>query len=82
MLSAAGAILARTLPFPDHHAYTERELRRLIEDAARLEAVPVTTPKDAARLPAAFRDRFCVVRVALAWDDPAALDGLLAQLMV
>ena len=47
-------------------------------EAARLGAAPLTTPKDAVRLPDAYRDRIGVVGVSLAWDDPAALDRLLA----
>jgi len=41
--------------------------------------VPLTTPKDAVRLPAAYHDRIGVVGVSLAWDDPAALDALVAH---
>ena len=43
--------------------------------------LPVTTPKDAVRLPAAYRERIGVVGVSLAWDDPAALDALLATVL-
>ncbi|MEJ0017913.1 MAG: tetraacyldisaccharide 4'-kinase [Acetobacteraceae bacterium] len=79
MLEAAGVRLAGTAPFPDHHAYTEPELRGLAETAARLGATPVTTPKDAVRLPPAWRDRVGVVGVSLAWEDADAVDALLAR---
>jgi tetraacyldisaccharide 4'-kinase len=79
MLREAGIVLAGSVPFPDHHAFGERDLRRLAADAARLDAIPVTTPKDAVRLPAAFRDVVRVVGVTLAWDDPAKLEALLAR---
>jgi tetraacyldisaccharide 4'-kinase len=78
MLAAAGVILAGTRPFPDHHPFTEAELRGLIQEAANLDAVPVTTPKDAVRLPTESRASVQVVGVTLAWDDPATLDALLA----
>jgi tetraacyldisaccharide 4'-kinase len=42
--------------------------------------MPVTTPKDAVRLPAAYHDRISVIGVSLAWDDPTALDALLARI--
>ena len=42
-------------------------------------AAPVTTPKDAVRLPVEYRDHIGVVGVSLAWDDPGALDELLAR---
>jgi tetraacyldisaccharide 4'-kinase len=80
MLAAAGVIVAGTLPFADHHPYSATDLRRVMGEATRLGAVPVTTPKDAVRLPAAIRERIGVVGVSLAWDDPAALDALLREL--
>jgi len=76
-LEAAGVHIARRLPFADHHAYSAAELRRVLEEAARLGAVAVTTPKDAVRLPAAVREMVRVVGVRLVWADPAALDAVL-----
>lgn len=80
-LAEAGAILAGAEPFPDHHPYTARELDRLLARAAALDALPVTTPKDAVRLPPSVRARVQVIGVGLAWDDPPALDALLARLL-
>ena len=79
MLAEAGVIVAGTMSFPDHHRLQQADLRRVIDEAARIGAVPVTTPKDAVRLPDAYRDRIGVVGVSLAWDDPAALEALLER---
>jgi tetraacyldisaccharide 4'-kinase len=78
-LRDAGVVLAGTAPFPDHHRYSDRELRQLLDQAERLGAVPATTPKDAVRLPADIRRQVHVVSVTLAWDDPASLDALLLR---
>ena len=79
MLAEAGVIVAANLPFPDHHAFGRGDLDRIMAEAKRCEAVVLTTPKDAVRLPAAYHDRIGVVGVSLAWDDPAALDALVAH---
>ena len=50
-LSEAGAEIAVTRWFPDHHAYTDQELSELVEQATAASAVPVTTAKDAVKLP-------------------------------
>jgi tetraacyldisaccharide 4'-kinase len=76
-LAATGATLAGTMDFPDHHRFRDGELRRLLASAARLDAVPVTTPKDAVRLPDAVRAVVEVLGVALAWEDEAAWEALL-----
>lgn len=77
-VAETGAVLADRIGFADHHRYTEAELRRLYDRAERLKALLVSTAKDAARLSPAWRERVFVVRVALAWEDPARLDSLLA----
>jgi tetraacyldisaccharide 4'-kinase len=77
-LAECGAELTARAAFPDHHRFAESELRRLAARAAHLNATLVTTAKDAARLVPTWRDRVCVLDVALAWDDPAAIESLLA----
>ena len=79
-LAQAGAVLAGSSDFPDHHRYRPHELRTLLARAARLDAVLVTTPKDAVRLPPHWRARVRPVGIRLAWSDPAALDRLLDDL--
>lgn len=76
-LRAAGAELAGEAEFPDHHPFTATDLRRLLAAAERLDAIPVTTPKDAVRLPPGALDMVRVVGVSLVWDDPAGLEALL-----
>ena len=76
-LAEAGAELVRRMPFPDHHPYRPHELDSLVAEAKRLDAILVTTPKDAVRLPSAIRARVRVVGVGLAWEDEAALMALL-----
>ena len=81
-LRAAGAVLAGTEAFPDHHRYHRRATsRRVLARAASAGALAVTTPKDAVRLSPAQRARVRVVGVRLVWDDPAALDTLLAAML-
>ena len=77
-VAETGAVVSECAEFADHHCYTEMELRRLRDRAARLDATLVTTAKDAARLLPGWRELVAIVHVALAWDDPARLDSLLA----
>ncbi len=77
-LTDAGAELAGTRGFPDHHRYTTREFEAVLAEASRRGAEAATTPKDAARLSPAQRARVRVVGVSLDWQDPAGLDALLA----
>jgi tetraacyldisaccharide 4'-kinase len=76
-LEAAGVRVARRLSFADHHGYSAAELSRVLAEAERLRAIPVTTPKDAVRLPPAVREKVRVVGVRLVWADPPALEALL-----
>ncbi len=76
-VAGLGAVLAARVPFPDHHRYTGRDARRLIQLAGGLGARLVTTSKDFVKLPEALRASTAVVTVRLLWEDTAALQKLL-----
>jgi tetraacyldisaccharide 4'-kinase len=78
-LQAAGCELADFAPFPDHAVFDEATLNRLADRAAQFGAGLVTTEKDWVRLPPAWRARVTAWPVAAVFDDPAALDALLAS---
>jgi tetraacyldisaccharide 4'-kinase len=80
-LRQAGAMLVAARKFPDHHAYTARELDALLGEAQALGAVPVTTPKDAVRLPPSVRAQVTVIGVGLRWRDPAQIDQLFEKMV-
>jgi tetraacyldisaccharide 4'-kinase len=80
-LRAAGAVLAGAESFADHHPYTQSAIAGLLARAEAADALAVTTPKDAVRLPADLRGRVRVVGVRLVWHDPAALDALLVRVL-
>jgi tetraacyldisaccharide 4'-kinase len=79
MLSEGGVIVAGSARFADHHRFSDRDLTRLLSSADRLGASPVTTPKDAVRLPDPYRERVRIVSVSLIWDDPPAVDALITR---
>ena len=76
-LRDAGVRLADFAPFPDHAAFTERDLTFLAERATAAGAGLVTTEKDWARLSAAWRARVTAWPVRARFEDMAALDALL-----
>jgi tetraacyldisaccharide 4'-kinase len=78
-LKAAGCDLADFAPFPDHAAYSEATLKALADRAAVFGAGLVTTEKDWVRLPPAWQARVTPWPVRAVFDDPAALDALLAS---
>lgn len=76
-LEALGAKIVARKAFPDHHPYTAAEIRDLLDQAEALDARPVTTEKDAVRLRPASSGEVQVLRVAVSWRDPAAVNALL-----
>jgi tetraacyldisaccharide 4'-kinase len=67
-LAEAGANVAETASFPDHHPYRLAELQTLAVRAEALGARLITTEKDAVRLPSAWRSRVAVLPVRLRLD--------------
>lgn len=77
-LAETGAAIATARDFPDHHPYAESDLRALDALAQTHHAALVTTEKDWVRLPPAWRAKIRALKVALQWEDGAALDRVLA----
>ncbi len=67
--------------FADHRPYDPDTLMRIVEEAAAKGARPVTTAKDAVRLPPEARAMVEVVEVGMVFAEEAALDDLLANVM-
>lgn len=79
-LRELGVDLRGTEALADHQPLSPALLHRLGERAARLSAQPVTTEKDAVRLPANLRGQVMTVPVRLQLDDWGPLDAALDAL--
>ena len=79
-LATLGCEIVATHSFADHHPFTDREIAQICARANALDAVPVTTEKDAVRLPDAARDKVETLPVAFVWDDVPAITVFLDNL--
>jgi len=78
-LKAAGALVAGTQDFADHHNYDAQDLQGL-RDQAKGDLL-VTTEKDLVRIPAEQRRGIAALAVEARFDDPAVLAALLARIV-
>ncbi len=86
-LKANGARLIESHGFPDHHRFTEKEAKRLLQEAEDRSAMLVTTEKDWARLPDEDEDsaltelkhRSRPFPIVVTFDDEAAAKNLLSR---
>jgi tetraacyldisaccharide 4'-kinase len=81
-LEALGARVVERAPFADHHPYRPAEVAALIDRAAAAGALPVTTAKDAVRLPPELRGGVAVLPVSVRWEDEGALAALLSPVLL
>lgn len=84
-LRANGARLIEARSFPDHHRFTAKEARRLLDDAEARNAMLVTTEKDWVRLPDEEGSALGELRhssrpfpIAVRFEDEEKIKGLLA----
>ncbi len=77
-LESLSCTLVGAHAFADHHPFRAHEVLVLADKAAALDAVLVTTAKDAVRLPESVRGLPAVLEVAIEWrDDGAAIESIL-----
>ena len=79
-LARLGAKVIAVHPFDDHYAFGEADIQPILDEAFQLNALPVTTEKDAVRLSPDQRQQVNVARVRLKWDKPKMLDDLLGPI--
>lgn len=79
-MRAEGALVVRGEALADHAPLSDTLLRRLEAEAAAAGAQLVTTEKDAARLPPAWRSKVLTLVVRLQVEDWTALDAALDRL--
>lgn len=72
-LEDGGLTLAGWKSFPDHHAYTEKDLAALTREAEAANARLITTEKDYVRLPDSCKEKVGVLAVRMVFENPDAL---------
>ncbi len=79
--SDLGWMIVDHCSFPDHHRFTDKELRPILDRAAGLPVV--VTEKDWVKLPAWFRemDQVAALRIDMVLDDEGAFWTALASLV-
>jgi len=88
-LRGNGARLVASHAFPDHHRFTEKEARRLLQEADAKTAMLVTTEKDWARLPSddddsaltELKHRSRPFPIVVTFEDAAKLTELLISVI-
>lgn len=65
--------------FADHHSYTIKELDRLLNEAKRYQAVPVTTTKDWVRLPVAYRKTVAAIEADALFSDVSQVKDIMRK---
>lgn len=79
MLQEYGCNIVKTKSFSDHYFYTDMDIIRLINDAAKNDAILVTTAKDIVRIDSRYWNRIRVVEAYCVWDNPEDLCRKLGQ---
>ncbi len=80
-IRALDAQIVQEVPLDDHQRPGEKLLRRLAATAASLDATLVTTEKDAARLPQAWRSRVLSLPVRMQINEWPAIDLQLERVL-
>ncbi|WP_413207206.1 tetraacyldisaccharide 4'-kinase [Rhodospirillum sp. A1_3_36] len=80
-LRQIGARVVAQHPFADHYPYAATDIQPILDEAYDLGALPVTTAKDAIRLPADQRPQVDVLGVHARFTEPDRLADLVDHVM-
>ena len=80
-LTSLGADIRDSIPFADHHFYSNRDLSYLRDLATDHNASLITTEKDLARLSLAQRSGITSLPIKAQFEDTGLLDNLLSSVL-
>jgi len=80
-LEGLGCEIVARHAFADHHRFSADEIMRIVEAAAAAGARPITTAKDAVRLPDEARAMIDVLEVGVEFADGQAIEDLLRPIV-
>ena len=69
--------IVKTLSFPDHYPYCEKDLNQLLDLADENDSELITTEKDYIRLPESFKDKVQTLPIELVWNNETAIINFL-----
>ncbi|MDC0149276.1 tetraacyldisaccharide 4'-kinase [Rhodospirillales bacterium] len=78
-LKAAGAELTETISFPDHHPFSDAEIKNVLAKAKALNSIAITTEKDFVRIPAALRTDIMSFPVRLRWEQADTFESFILE---
>ncbi len=76
-LQELGIEIIKTFDFPDHHYYSENELKELIRYAENNQAELITTSKDFVKIPVSLQPAFKVLDIRIQWENPTELQNFI-----
>ncbi len=79
LLTSTGFEIAKKIAFPDHHFFSDHDIKALRELAKQNEATLITTEKDFVRLSSDMRDDILTFPVAMRANEPGILHRLVMQ---
>lgn len=80
-LEAAGAQIEGWKEFSDHFPYDEGDLKEIVVEAEKQNALLVTTPKDYVRLPESLRSKILKFSVYLVWKNQDKVVSLIERII-
>ncbi len=78
-LTECGFEIIKSYDYPDHHYYTEAELKKLISQAQQNNALLYTTSKDFVKIPSHLQKHFKVLEITIQWENPQDLTNFILQ---
>ncbi|MCP4394626.1 MAG: tetraacyldisaccharide 4'-kinase [Alphaproteobacteria bacterium] len=75
-----GCNVVSTYEFKDHYPYAPTDIQPILDEAFRMDAVPVTTAKDYVKLTLDQRQQINVLNVSIKWENDAIFNDIMSKI--
>ena len=81
-MSYNGLNLVEKICFSDHHKYTRKELKNILEKSLDKKAIPITTSKDFVKIPEDLKKSFSMLDIHIKFDKKSFFKFLNSKINV
>ena len=80
-LEKIGCKIIQTKSYPDHYAYSKKDIKYLLHESQKIDSLLITTEKDYVKIPEKYKNRIYFFPISIEFNDYKTLDKFLLPII-